>query len=202
MQVPFYIFSRRHINGFLGPKSGDLGGGQKVYAETICALFVPWCLTRNSVQDDRLQVTLVQANSRSRDQKPGKHPNFEKKTHLSVERPWMRLFLLTHGSFLLTVERFLLTIDHFSFSTYNWSFLAYSFSFLTYSNSWSFFAYSWKVRQIKVLRDCKQRSLTVSKKAPTVSKKLPPKAILSNSAKWWFSLRMIWGFWGPGFRTS
>ena len=24
----------------------------------------------------------------------------------------------------------------------------------------------------------------------------------SNSAKWWFSLRMIWGFWGPGFRTS
>ena len=24
----------------------------------------------------------------------------------------------------------------------------------------------------------------------------------SNNAKWWFSLRMIWGFWGPGFRTS
>ena len=23
----------------------------------------------------------------------------------------------------------------------------------------------------------------------------------SSSAKWWFSLRMIWGFWGPGFRT-
>ena len=27
---------------------------------------------------------------------------------------------------------------------------------------------------IRALRDCKQRSLTVSKKAPTVSKKLPP----------------------------
>ena len=26
--------------------------------------------------------------------------------------------------------------------------------------------------------------------------------ILSSSAKWWFSLRMIWGFWGPGVRTS
>ena len=24
----------------------------------------------------------------------------------------------------------------------------------------------------------------------------------SNSAKWWFSLRMIWSFWGPGFQTS
>ena len=30
------------------------------------------------------------------------------------------------------------------------------------------------MRLIRALRDCKQRSLTVSKKAPTVSKKLPP----------------------------
>ena len=30
------------------------------------------------------------------------------------------------------------------------------------------------MRLIRVLRDCKQRSLTVSKHAPTVSKKLPP----------------------------
>ena len=59
------------------------------------------------------------------------------------------------GAFLLTVG--------------NFSFFAYSFSFLTYK--WSFFAYSGKVRLIKALRDCKQRSLTVSKKAPTVSKK-------------------------------
>ena len=67
-------------------------------------------------------------------------------------------FLLTVGSFLLTVELFLLTVDNFSFLTYNWS----------------FFAYSGKVRLIRALRHCNQRSLTVSKKAPTVSEKLPP----------------------------
>ena len=64
---------------------------------------------------------------------------------------------------------FLLTVDNFSSSAYSWSFFAYSFSFFTYS--WSFFAYSGKVYLIRALRDCKQRSLTVSKKAPTVSKK-------------------------------
>ena len=66
----------------------------------------------------------------------------------------------------------LLTIDNFSFFACNWSFFTYNFSFLTYS--WSFSAYSGKVRLISALGDCKQRSLTVSKKAPTVSKKLPP----------------------------
>ena len=66
---------------------------------------------------------------------------------------------------------FLLTVDTFSFFTYSWSFFAYSFSFLTYSCS--FFAYSGKVRLIRALRDCKQRSATVSQKTPTVSKKLP-----------------------------
>ena len=81
-------------------------------------------------------------------------------------------FLLAVGSFLLTVELFLLTVDNFSFFTYSWSFFAYSFSFLTYS--WSIFAYSGKVRLIRALRDCKQRFLTVSKKAPTVSKKASP----------------------------
>ena len=70
------------------------------------------------------------------------------------------------GAFLLTVDKFYL------FFTYNWSFPAYSFSFLTYS--WSFFAYSAKVRLISALKDCKQRSLTVSKKAPTVSKNAFP----------------------------
>ena len=64
---------------------------------------------------------------------------------------------LTILAFLLTVGAFLLT----------------SFSFLTYS--WSFFAYSGKVRLIRALRDCKQRSLTVSKKVPTVSKKASPR---------------------------
>ena len=67
---------------------------------------------------------------------------------------------------------FVLTINKFSFFTYNWSFFAYSFSFFTYN--WSFFAYSGKVRLISALRDCKPRSLTVSKKAQTVSKKASP----------------------------
>ena len=67
---------------------------------------------------------------------------------------------------------FLLTVPNFSFFTYNWSFFAPNISFLTYS--WSFFAYSGKVRLIRALRDCKQRSLTVRKKAPTVSRKASP----------------------------
>ena len=58
---------------------------------------------------------------------------------------------------------FLLTVDNFSFFTCNWSIFAYSFSVFTYS--WSFFAYGGKVRLIRALRDCKQRSLTVSKKS-------------------------------------
>ena len=57
---------------------------------------------------------------------------------------------------------FQLTIDNFSFVTYNWSFCAYNFSFFAYI--WSFFAYSGKVHLISALRDCKQRSFTVSKK--------------------------------------
>ena len=71
---------------------------------------------------------------------------------------------------------FLLTVDNFSFFTYSWSFSAYSFSFLTYS--WSFFAYSGKVRLTRALRDCKQRSSTVSRKVPTVSKKASPVSVL------------------------
>ena len=67
---------------------------------------------------------------------------------------------------------FLLTADNFSFFTCSWSSFAYSFSFFTYN--WSFFAYNGKVRLIRALRDCKQRSLTVSKEAPTVSKKASP----------------------------
>ena len=66
----------------------------------------------------------------------------------------------------------LLTVDTLSFLAYSWSLFAYNFSFSTYN--WSFFAYSGKVRLIRALRDCKQRSSTVSKKAPTVSKKASP----------------------------
>ena len=67
---------------------------------------------------------------------------------------------------------FLLTVGNFSFFTYNCSFFAYIFSFLSYS--WGFFAYSGEVRLLGASRDCKQRSLTVSKKAPTASKKASP----------------------------
>ena len=64
---------------------------------------------------------------------------------------------------------FLLAIDNFSLFTYSWSFLTYNFSLFTYN--WSSFAHSGKVRLRSSLRDCKQISLTVSKKTPTVSKK-------------------------------
>ena len=74
---------------------------------------------------------------------------------LTVELSYLQLTTL---ALLLTVGAFLLTIDSFSFVTC----------------SWSFFAYSGKVRLIRALRYCKQRSLTVSKKAPTVSRKASP----------------------------
>ena len=90
-------------------------------------------------------------------------------------------FLLTVGSFLLTVELFLLAIDNFCSCTYSWSFFGYNFSFFTYS--WSFFAYNGKVRLIRAFRDCKQRSLTVSKKAPTVSQKASPSKMPFKLAK-------------------
>ena len=67
---------------------------------------------------------------------------------------------VSDAAFLLTVGSFL-TVDNFSIFIDGWSFLAYSFSFSTYS--WSFFAYGGKVRLIRALWDCKQRSLTVSK---------------------------------------
>ena len=64
----------------------------------------------------------------------------------------------------------LLTVDKFSFLYLQLEllscFLLTKFSFFTYS--WSFFAYNAKVLLVRALRDCKQRSLTVSKKAPTV----------------------------------
>ena len=83
--------------------------------------------------------------------------------------------------FALQLESSCLQWSFFTYSgrfllfTYSWSFFAFSFSFFTYS--WSFFAYSGKLRLIRALRDCKQRSLTVSKKAPTVSKKASPEFV-------------------------
>ena len=66
------------------------------------------------------------------------------------------LLAVDNFSFLLAVGAFLLTIELF------------------FGCNWSFFAYSGKVRLIGALRNCKQRSLTLSKKAPTVSKKTSP----------------------------
>ena len=88
--------------------------------------------------------------------------------------------MLTIGSFLLTMEHsnlqltilaVLLTVGAFALT-----FLAF---LLTIG---AFFAYNGKVRLISALRDCKQRSLTVSKKAPTVSKKASPK--IKTLADW------------------
>ena len=62
---------------------------------------------------------------------------------------------------------FLLTVDNSSFFTYNWS----------------FFAYSGKVHLIRALRDCKKRSLTVSRKAPTVSRIASPMGICVSEHK-------------------
>ena len=76
------------------------------------------------------------------------------------------------------MELFYLQLTIFRIFTNNWSFFVYNFSFFAYN--WSFFAYSVKVCLIRALRDCKQRSLTVSKKAPTVSKKLTPKMFLNK----------------------
>ena len=45
------------------------------------------------------------------------------------------------------------------------------------------FTYSWKVPLISTWMDCKQRSSTVSKKAPTVSKKASPVAIHVKTSK-------------------
>ena len=66
----------------------------------------------------------------------------------------------------------------YGFFAYSWKLPSYSGAFLltldnfsSFAYSWRFFACSGKVRQIRGSRDCKQRSLTVSKKAPTVSQK-------------------------------
>ena len=60
------------------------------------------------------------------------------------------------GAFLITIAASLLTTR--AFFVYNWSFLAYS----------------GKVLLIRTSTDCKQRSSTVSTRAPTVSKNVSP----------------------------
>ena len=83
----------------------------------------------------------------------------------------MRLFFAYSWKLLAYSGAFVLAVDNFSFFL-QLELPAYSLSFFTYN--WSFFAYSGKARLIRALRDCKQRSVTVSKKAPTVSRKASP----------------------------
>ena len=89
---------------------------------------------------------------------------------VSIQKNWMRL-LLTMGSFLLTMEPFYLRLTILVLLTVR-AFLLTILAFLLTIGA--FFAYSGKVRLIRALRDCKQRSLTVSKKAPTVRRKASP----------------------------
>ena len=81
-------------------------------------------------------------------------------------------FLLTVGSFLFKVELFYLQLIILAFLLTIGVFLLTDGVFFAYS--WSFVAYSGRLRLIRALSDCKQRSLTVSKKAPTVTKKASP----------------------------
>ena len=87
----------------------------------------------------------------------------------------MQLFCLQLEAFLLTMELFYLQLTILACLLTVGAFFAYNFSFFAYS--WSFLAYSGKVRLIRALRDCKQRGSTVSKKAPTVSKKASPQIL-------------------------
>ena len=82
-------------------------------------------------------------------------------------------FLLTIGSFLLTVELFYLQL----------TILVFSLTIGVFTYNWSFFAYSGRVHLIRALRDCRQRSLTVSKKTPTVSKKTSPYKITQRACR-------------------
>ena len=84
----------------------------------------------------------------------------------------MQLFLLTIESFLLTIELIYLQLTIFALLLTDG---AFSLTILAFYLQLEFFvAYSGKVHLISALRDCKQRSLTVSKTAPTVSKKASP----------------------------
>ena len=81
-------------------------------------------------------------------------------------------FLLTVGSFLLTVELFYLQLTILASLLTILAFLLTALAFLLTVGA--FLLTSGKVRLIRALRDCKQRSSTVSKKAPTASKKASP----------------------------
>ena len=85
----------------------------------------------------------------------------------SVRREGMQLFWLTVGSFLLSAELFAYSCVWELLCLRFELFFAYSSSFFSYN--WSFLAYSGKVRLRSTSSDCKQRSSTVSRKAPILS---------------------------------
>ena len=69
---------------------------------------------------------------------------------------------------------FLLTIDSFSFFTYSWSFF-FPLAVLAFSLTIGAFLLTvGKCVLISASRDCRQRSSTLSKKAPRASKKASP----------------------------
>ena len=112
-------------------------------------------------------------------------PRSQRRCLSPVSPPEIRMQLVSYSWKLPAYSAaFLFTVDNSSFFTYNWSFFAYSFSFSTYN--WSFLAHSRKVRLVRALRDCKQRSLTVSKQAPTVSRKASPAKCMSNPKRTYF----------------
>ena len=93
------------------------------------------------------------------------------------------------------------TVHKFSFFTYNWSLFTHTFS--VFCLQLELFCLQWKVHLISALRDCKQRCLTVSKKAPTVMRirfSTPPPTPeflckdfrLQPRLKWKFLLRRTW----------
>ena len=84
---------------------------------------------------------------------------------------WDVAFLLTVGSFLLTVELFYLRLTILAFLL---AVGAFSLTILAFLLTVGAFCLQWESAFNKALRDCKQRGLTVSTKAPTVSKKVSP----------------------------
>ena len=80
---------------------------------------------------------------------------------------WMQLIYLQLEASCLQWS-FLLTVDKFSFCYSQLELFCLQLEL--FGLQLELFAYSGKARLIRALRDCKQRSLTVSKTAPTVSK--------------------------------
>ena len=105
---------------------------------------------------------------------------------------WDAAFLLTVGSFLLTAEFFCLQLRLGALFAYNLGFFCLQFELLC--QQLSFFAYNRKECLRSISTDCKQRSSTVSKKAPNASKKASPLLICHSAA----STKLEWPHCGGG----